>query len=76
MIPAEPDDADLTLLKEKLFAQRAERKASLEKHKATTFKAVESVKGTICYDPAKLREKLAEVEEALEEGLGDLLLED
>ena len=58
-------DEDLEALRARLKEQRAAQKASLAKHKQTTFLAVEQAKkGTTYFDPAKLREKLAEEDEA------------
>ena len=54
-------DEDLEALRAKLKAQRAVQKASLAKHKRTTFMAVETAqKGTTYFDPAKLKAKLDE----------------
>ena len=55
-----PDDS-LKILREKLKEQRAARKASLAKHKRTTFLVIETArKSTSYYDPKKLRETLDE----------------
>ena len=64
--PLLPDDTNdevedsLEDLQAKLVAQRATRKACLEKHKQTTFMAVEAVKGTTHFDTRKLKERLKE----------------
>jgi len=57
-------DDNLESLREKLRAQRAQQRASLEKHKKTTFSAVESArKGTSYFDAKRIQEILDEEED-------------
>lgn len=60
--PPEGDDAgqeSLETLRQALKEQRAKRKACLERHKQTTYTAVEAAKrGTTYYDPERLRKAL------------------
>ncbi len=65
-----PDDS-LEILREKLFAQRAARKACLAKHKRTTFMATETAKATTFFDPAKLQERLTDASQEEDEQADD-----